>query len=145
MSATTFTKNAEIPNPSGGAWSSASDYLNFEIMFLNKGVFKGRRLLSKASVEKMMEPQTNQTMIKYTPAAAQGYDYGYGIWIQQKDKNGKPVTVSSPGLFGTWPYVDFCRNYACIIFTKNLLGEKKRDIYEAIKKVVDQYFSATCN
>jgi len=144
LSATTFTKNGEIANPSGGAWSTAADYINFEIMFLNKGVFRGKRILSKASVEKMLEAETNQSMIKYAPGAASGYDYGFGIWIQEKDANGKTSAVSSPGLFGTWPVVDYCRNYAFIIFTKNLLTEKKPEIYIAIKKVVDQYFPATC-
>jgi len=144
MSATTFTKNGEIANPSGGAWSTASDYLNFEIMFLNKGIFRGKRILSKASVEKMLESETNQSMIKYAPGAAKGYDYGFGIWIQEKDANGKTTAVSSPGLFGTWPVVDYCRSYAYIIFTKNLLSEKKADMYTAIKKVVDMYFPATC-
>ena len=133
MIATTFTKNAEIPNPSGGAWSTASDYMNFQIMFLNKGVFKSKRILGKASVEKMLEAQTNQSMMKYSPGAAQGFEYGFGLWIQEKDKDGKTIVASSPGLFGTWPYVDYCRNYACIIFTKNLLGEKKRDIDSSIR------------
>lgn len=144
LSATTFTKNGEIANPSGGAWSTAADYMNFEIMFLNKGVFRGKRIISKASVEKMLEAETNQSMIKYAPAAASGYDYGFGIWIQEKDANGKTSAVTSPGLFGTWPVVDYCRNYTLIIFTKNLLTEKKSEIYIAIKKVVDQYFPATC-
>ena len=144
MQATTFTKNGEIAHPSGGAWSTAADYLNFQIMFLNKGVFRGKRILNKASVEKMLEAETNQSMIKYSPAAATGFDYGFGLWIQEKDANGKTIVASSPGLFGTWPYVDYCRNYACIIFTKNLLTEKKADIYIAIKKAVDQYFPAAC-
>jgi CubicO group peptidase (beta-lactamase class C family) len=144
MESTTFSKNAEVPHPSGGAWSTAADYMNFEIMFLNKGIFRGKRIITKASAEKMMEAQTNQSMIKYTPAPATGFDYGFGLWIQEKDANGKTTAVSSPGLFGTWPVVDYCRGYACIIFTKNLLTEKKADMYLAIKKVVDQYFPATC-
>jgi hypothetical protein len=69
--------------------------MNFEIMFLNKGVFKGKRILSKASVEKMLTAETNQSMIKYTPAAAKGYDYGLGLWIQEKDANGKTTAVST--------------------------------------------------
>ncbi len=145
MGATTFAKNLEVPNPSGGAFSTASDYLNFQIMFLNKGIFRGKRVLSKASVEKMMEAASAGTTIKYSPGAAEGFDYGYGLWIQEKDKDGKTIAVSSPGLFGTWPFVDYCRNYTCIIFTKNLLTEKKKDIYLAIKKVVDLSFPATCN
>jgi CubicO group peptidase (beta-lactamase class C family) len=118
--------------------------MNFEIMFLNKGVFRGKRILSKASAEKMMEAETNQSMIKYTPGPANGFDYGFGLWIQEKDANGKTVVVNCPGLFGTCPYIDYCRNYACIIFTRNLLTEKKADMFIAIKKVVDQYMPAAC-
>ena len=118
MSATTFTKNGEIAHPSGGAWSTAADYMNFEIMFLNKGIFRGKRILSKASVEKMLEAETNQSMIKYSPAAAKGFDYGFGIWIQEKDANGKTTAASSPGLFGTWPVVDYCRNMPALFLRK---------------------------
>ncbi|HYF30672.1 MAG TPA: serine hydrolase domain-containing protein [Chitinophagaceae bacterium] len=144
MQATTFEKNAAVANPSGGAWSTAGDYMNFLIMMLNKGVFKGKRIVSKASVEKMMEPQTTQEMIKYTPAAAEGYNYGLGVWLQELAPDGKTAVISSPGLFGTWPYVDYCRGYACIIFTRNLLTERKRDMYDAIKKVIDMYFASLC-
>ena len=144
MQATTFEKNAAVCNPSGGAWSTASDYMSFMIMMLNKGVAKGKRILTKASVEKMMEPQTTPEMIKGAPDAAQGYNYGLGVWIQETAPDGKTAVISSPGLFGTWPYVDYCRGYASIIFTKNLLTERKRDMYDAIKKVVDQYFASLC-
>lgn len=144
MQATTFEKNAAVANPSGGAWSTAGDYMNFLIMMLNKGVFKGKRLISKASVEEMMKPQTTQEMIKSTPDAAAGYNYGLGVWIQEVAPDGRTAVISSPGLFGTWPYVDYCRGYATIIFTRNLLTERKRDMYDAIKKVTDMYFASLC-
>lgn len=144
MQATTFEKNAAVANPSEGAWSTAGDYMNFLIMMLNKGVYKGKRVLSKASVELMMQPQTSAEMIKSTPDATAGYNYGLGVWVQETAPDGKTAVISSPGLFGTWPYVDYCRGYACIIFTKNLLTERKRDMYEAMKKVIDLHFASVC-
>lgn len=144
MQATTFEKNAAVANPSGGAWSTAGDYMNFLIMMLNKGIYKGKRILTKASVEKMMQPQITASQIKYTPPAAEGFNYGLGVWIQETAPDGKTAVISSPGLLGTWPYVDYCRGYACIIFTKNLLTERKPDMYIAIKKVIDMYFASTC-
>lgn len=144
MQATTFEKNAAVANPSEGAWSTAGDYMNFLIMMLNKGVYKGKRVLSKASVELMMQPQTSGEMIKSTPDATANYNYGLGVWVQETAPDGKTAVISSPGLFGTWPYVDYCRGYACIIFTKNLLTERKRDMYEAIKKVIDLHFASVC-
>jgi CubicO group peptidase (beta-lactamase class C family) len=144
MQATTFEKNAAVANPSDGAWTTAGDYMNFMIMMLNKGVFKGKRILSKASIEAMMQPQVSTGIIKNTPDATADYSYGLGVWVQETAPDGRTAVISSPGLFGTWPYVDYCRGYACIIFTKNMLTERKRDMYEAIKKVVDLHFASTC-
>jgi CubicO group peptidase (beta-lactamase class C family) len=144
MQATTFSKNASVPNPAVGAWSTPSDYMNFLIMMMNKGVAKGKRILSKSAVEKMIESQTTQDMIKYTPEAATGFNHGLGVWIQETAPDGKTAVVSSPGLYGTWPYVDYCRGYAAIIFTRNLLTERKPDMYIAIKKVIDAHFASIC-
>ena len=144
MQATTFEKNAAVANPSDGVWTTAGDYMNFMIMMLNKGVFKGKRILSKASVEAMMQPQITPDMVKSTPDATVGYNYGLGVWIQEAAPDGKTAVISSPGFFGTWPFVDYCRGYACIIFTKNLFTERKRDMYEAMKKVMDLHFASTC-
>lgn len=131
-------------DPSGGAYSSAADYMNFLIMMLNKGVFEGKRILSEKSVEEMEKMQTGQAVIKYTPKLGEGFDYGYGAWILEKDANGKATVVSSPSLFGTFPYVDYCRGYACIILTKTLLPEQKKELYLALKETIDQQIPATC-
>lgn len=139
MKSTTFSNdNGSAPNPSGGALSSAIDYMNFLIMILNKGEFEGKRILSEAAVAEMQKNHFPGLPVKFTPAIAQGYEYGFGEWIQEKDANGNATVVSSPGLFGTWPYVDKCRNYAAIIFVKTLLGEQKKDIYLQFKDLVDE-------
>ncbi len=131
-------------NPSGGAVSTANDYMNFLNMILNKGVFNGKRILSEKSIELMQTAQTTIPMIKYAPNVAKGYNYGFGEWIQETDEHGQSTIVSSPGLFGTWPLIDKCRNYASIIVTKEILSEEKRDVYMNIKKVIDQQIIANC-
>jgi CubicO group peptidase (beta-lactamase class C family) len=131
-------------NPSGGAISTAADYMNFLSMILDKGMFKGKRILSEQSIALMQTAQTNSSMIKYAPKAAQGYNYGFGEWILETDEQGVSTVVASPGLFGTWPMIDKCRNYACIFFTKGLLGEEKRDVYLDIKKTIDAQIIANC-
>jgi CubicO group peptidase (beta-lactamase class C family) len=138
MRATTFVNdNGNAPNPSGGAQSTALDYMNFLIMILNKGVFEGKRILSEEAVAEMQKNHFPGLPVKYTPKVAEGYEYGLGEWIQEKDANGNSVVVSSPGLFGTWPYIDKCRNYAAIIFVKTILGEQKKDVYLQFKQAVD--------
>jgi CubicO group peptidase (beta-lactamase class C family) len=137
MRQTTFyTENGAV-NPSGGAHSSAFDYLVFLNMLLNKGMHNGKRILSEASIREMQTAQTKDISIRYTPKVAQGYRYGLGEWIQEMDEKGNATVVSCPGLFGTWPYIDLKRNYACIIFTKSLLSEQKREIYLRIKDEID--------
>lgn len=131
-------------NPSGGAISTASDYINFLSMILNKGIFNGKRILSEKAIADMQTVRTTSAMIKYAPKAAAGYNYGFGEWIMETDENGNATVVASPGLFGTWPMIDKCRGYACIFFTKGLLGEEKRDIYLDIKKSIDEYIPSVC-
>jgi CubicO group peptidase (beta-lactamase class C family) len=138
MRGTTFTDdNGKAPNPSGGAKSTANDYLNFMIMLLNKGKFEEKQILSEAAVEEMLKIQFPGLPKKYAPAAAAGFDYGFGAWIQEKDANGKAIIASCPGLFGTWPLINRKKNYASIIFVQTLLSEQKREFAEEFNRTVE--------
>ena len=131
-------------NPSGGALSTANDYINFLSMILNKGMFEGKRILSEQSIAEMQKVQTGNAVIKYEPAVAQGYGYGLGEWILEKDDKGVSSVISSPGLFGTFPVVDYCRGYACLIFVKTLLTDQKKEVYTSLKEAIDAQISSNC-
>ena len=142
MKGTNFSNdNGGAPNPSGGAQSTANDYMNFMIMILNKGVFEGKRILNEASIAEMQKAQFPDLPVKYSPAAAAGFKYGLGEWIQESDDNGKAMVISSPGLFGTWPYIDLKHNYAAILFVKSILGEQKKEIAIGFKNIIDDTIS----
>lgn len=143
MRNTSFSSMDAI-NPSGGAISTANDYMNFLTMLLNKGMFNGKRVLSEKSIQEMNTIRTNSSIIKLTPKIAEGFNYGLGEWIQDTDTNGNATVVSCPGLFGTWPLVDFCRGYASIIFTNSLLKETKRTLYLDIKSIIDEQIVSSC-
>ncbi len=144
MRRTTFTTlDASAINPSGGASSTPDDYMKFLMMLLNKGKFAGKQILSEESVELLKTVQTTNVKIAYAPKAAQGFGYALGSWVAE-EKDGKATTLASPGLFGTWPMVDFCRGYAYLVFVKNLLGEERADAHMDLKKVVDEQFPTTC-
>ena len=132
-------------NPSGGAVSTAGDYMNFLSMILDKGTFMGKRILSEASVNQMQTIQNKSILKKYTPKIAESFQYGLGEWIEETDSKGKSIVISSPGLFGTWPYIDKCRNYACIIFIKRDLGEEQIAIHLALKKAIENQIGGNCN
>jgi hypothetical protein len=61
-----------------------------------------------------------------------------------EQKDGYATVAASPGLFGTWPMIDYCRGYAYIVFVKNLLGEERANAHEDIKKIIDRQISTTC-
>ena len=136
--------NFNAVNPSGGAQSSAADYMTFLAMILNKGVHNGKRILSEKAIEQMETPYTTTEMIKYAPKATQGFQYGFGQWIMSTDVNGKGTAFTSPGLFGTWPMIDRCRNYACIFLTEGKLGEEKRALFLQLKELIDGVIPSVC-
>jgi CubicO group peptidase (beta-lactamase class C family) len=131
-------------NPSGGALSSANDYISFLSMILNKGMFEGKRILSEKAIAEMQKKQTGAAAVKYAPPVAAGYDYGLGEWIIEAGAGGNANAVSCPGLFGTFPIVDNCRGYACVIFVKTLLNEQKKELYLSIKDAIDQQMTSNC-
>lgn len=144
MRKTTFsTLDGSAVNPSGGAQSTPDDYMHFLVMLLNKGVYQGRRILSEAAVDQLLQVQTKPEQIKYAPKATQGYNYALGAWVVE-EKNGAATAIASPGLFGTWPMIDYCRGYAYLFFVKNLLGEERADTQIEIKGVIDEKFANHC-
>ena len=51
MRRTSFTTiDASAVNPSGGATSTAEDYMKFLVMLINKGKYNGKQILSEESV-----------------------------------------------------------------------------------------------
>ncbi len=145
MRKSTFsTLDYSAVNPSGGALSTADDYMNFLVMLMNKGRFRGRQILSEDAVNYLVKTQTKTSQVKYAPKSAEGFNYASGAWVLEKDKNGQALTIASPGLFGTWPMIDFCRGYAYIVFVKNFLEEDRADVHLELKKIIDNKISSTC-
>jgi len=136
MKHTTFTKG-KVVNPSGGATSTAADYMNFLQMILQKGEFNGKQIIRPKTVELMQISRTVRAKVIYSPAEASGFEYAWGEWILEKDKAGNSNVVSSPGLFGTYPWVDLKRNYAAIIFVKNIRIKDRRKNYQEIRDAVN--------
>ncbi|MES1223446.1 MAG: serine hydrolase domain-containing protein [Bacteroidota bacterium] len=144
MRKTTFsTLDGGAVNPSGGALSTADDYMRFLVMLMNKGKYNGVQILSEESVKQMMQVQDRPEQIKYAPKAGEGYNYALGSWAVEQ-KNGVATSLASPGLFGTWPMIDFCRGYSYIFFVKNLLGEERAEIQREIKTIIDKQIPTAC-
>ncbi len=130
----------KVPLPAGGAFSTPEDYMHFLVMVLNKGVYNGKRVLSEKSIAEMQVNRlSKEVRIAYSPAEAGGVGYGYGEWVMETSAiDNLSKTVSSPGLFGSFPWVDNEKKYCAFLMTYYLKNEGKQERYQALKKLVDE-------
>ena len=112
-------------------------------MILNKGMFNGKRILSENSIAEMQVNRLNQDVkIAYSPTEAGNFGYGYGEWVMEtsaKDHLSKAIT--SPGLFGSFPWVDNEKHYCAFLMTFYLKNEGRNEKYKALKQLVDESIS----
>lgn len=144
MRGTSFTdENGLATNPSGGARSTANDYMNFLIMILKKGMFEGKKVLSEEAIAEMQKIQFAGLPVKYKPKQVEGFDYGLGEWLEKDDK-GNSAVISSPSLSGTWPLIDKCRGYAVILISAAPVSEEKKEIFMTLKSTLEEKIPAQC-
>jgi len=139
MKNTDFGKG-KVALPAGGAQSTPEDYLNFLTMILNKGSFNGKRILKESSVTQMQVNRVDEDVrIAYSPAEAGNWGYGYGEWVMETTPENRPSkAVSSPGLFGSFPWVDNEKGYCAFLMTFNLKNSGREEKYKALKALVDE-------
>jgi len=126
--------------PAGGASSTPADYGIFLTMILNKGRFNGKQILKEESIRDMEINRIGvDVKIGYSPAEAEGLGYGYGEWVVPADGSGKTGNwVTSPGLFGSFPWVDNEHQYCAFLFSFNLNTKGRHERYFALKKLADE-------
>lgn len=148
MKSTSFSPmNGGCVNPAAGAESSANDLMNFLNMILNKGMFKGKRILSEESIKTMFTINYTQNMVKYTPNAANTFEYGFGTWVMEKNINGNPAVIGATNFFGVWCVEDLCRGYGMVVLPNKELSDAKKDIFYLLKNSIDEQLTNTsfCN
>jgi CubicO group peptidase (beta-lactamase class C family) len=134
----------KVPLPAGGALSTATDYLNFLQMILNDGTYDGTVVLQKQSILLMQQNYVSGKKLIYTPAEAGNWGYGFGEWVMDNSMAGKRSgAVTSPGLFGSFPWVDNEHNYAAVLFTFNLKSKGRNEKYTSLKRLVDDEILAS--
>lgn len=144
MSKTSFsTTDGSGINPATGAKSTPLDFLKFMQMLLSNGRFNNKQILSEESVAEMKKINAHTQDIKFSPKFTKGFSFSLGSWaIGEKEE--KATALSTPGVYGVWPVVDFCRGYAMIVFPKVLLTEQKPEPYMQMKAAVDGVMRGGC-
>ncbi len=138
MLSTDFGKS-KVPLAAGGARGNAIDYLHFTTMLLQNGMYKGKMVLSAESVALMQRNYTSALAQQQAPAEAGKWGYGFGEWIMDDSKGSQRANVvSSPGMFGSFPWIDNRHQYTAVMFTLNLNNKGRHERYQELKKLVDE-------
>jgi len=139
MANTDFGKGP-VALPAGGAGSTPDDYMKFLNMILHKGMANGHRVLSQRSVAEMQVNRVSPGVrIAYSPAGMENIGYGYGEWILLDPQTKAPSgAVTSPGLFGSIPWVDNERGYSAFLMTFYLDNKGRQQRLVELKRTVDE-------
>jgi CubicO group peptidase (beta-lactamase class C family) len=126
--------------PAGGASSTPEDYLKFLTMILNNGKYNGVQILTEGSIREMeINRLSSDVKIAYSPAEAEGLGYGFGEWVvKNPDADISDNWVTSPGLFGSFPWVDINKHYCAFLMTFNLNFKDRHERYFEMKKILDE-------
>jgi len=90
-------------------------------------------------------------VIAYSPDEVGKWGYGFGEWLMdqplaitpQKDampSSPRSQNISSPGLFGSFPWINNQKKYAAILFVTNLNRKDRYASYNELKNLVDSAF-----
>jgi len=143
---TSFHGGAPTPNPhlAGGLHSNALDYGRFLQMLLNRGEFNGKKVLSRSAVEETVKDQTRGVPLRFNPFEYfadlhPGWSkvrYGICNWLEVVgDKPQDVLEVSSPGVFGFCPWIDFRRRCTGILAASSSMT-KVFPVYFKLKSVL---------
>jgi CubicO group peptidase (beta-lactamase class C family) len=89
-----ITDRGRTAFPSGGLFSTARDVAQFYYMMLNKGSWRGKRILSPEAVAELTRTQTGDIKTGFVD----GMSFGYGFAVVKEPKG--ITRMMSPGTFG---------------------------------------------
>jgi len=108
------------PRIAGGARSSAADLARLAQMLAQNGRFGATTVLQPATVAEMFADQTGRANYATNPAPS-SFGHGLGTWRNRVDWTDRAREVSSPGAFGTWPWVDYDAGIGAVLFVRTQL------------------------
>ena len=136
MTNTDFGKG-KLAIPAGSGRSTTDDYIKFLTMILHDGVFEGKQVISKNSIIRMQQNYAKGATVGFSPAEAGNWGYGFGEWVME-EATIRSKGVTSPGLFGAFPWIDNEKKYAGFLMCFNLKQNGRNEKYKELKALVDE-------
>lgn len=125
----------------GGLVSSALDMLNFEQMLLDRGTFKGRRLLRPETVDLMATNHVGRLFAEWFPPLTGGHGFGLGVRIVEDPAKGGGRSVGAfgwGGAYGTESWADPALGVAAVLLVQieGVAPNVKDDFAKAIRQAI---------
>lgn len=94
-----------------GLYSTAGDYLKFSQMLANGGVYNGKRIIGRKTIDLMRENHLNEVQLKdFRNSYLAGYGYGLGVRTlmstAEGHSNGSVGEFGWTGMLGTYVSID---------------------------------------
>lgn len=125
----------------GGLFSTARDFMNFEIMLLNQGAFNGRRVLSPEAVREMTTNQVGSLFADWLPPMTSGHGFGLAVRIVEDPEfaNGRSKGgFGWGGAYGTESWAEPERDLAAVFLLQMLPPphDVVRDFERAVQNAI---------
>jgi CubicO group peptidase (beta-lactamase class C family) len=134
------------------AFSSPIDYIQFLQMILQEGRYKDKRIISKALINEMQKNRIGKDcIIADSPDEERIWGYGFGEWLMEQPlattprKDAMPESprslfISCPGITGSFPWINYQKKYAAILFFTSPDNKENFRSYQELKEIVDSVF-----
>lgn len=125
----------------GGLISTAHDFLNFELMLLQQGMFDGHRLLKPATVELMTRNHVGTLFAEWIPFITAGMGFGLGVSVVEDEAKGNGRGAGSfgwGGAYGTESWADPKLDVAAVMLIQMAPAPAgpKNDFSQAIRQSI---------
>jgi len=123
-----YANGSTNPDPAYGLVMTGQEYMQFMLLQLRGGLSGTTRLLTESILAEQRTDQfLDTTSILFSPYTLMGktYHYGLGVWIDSTNTDPGMIAdqVSSAGVYGWIPWINYASNYAAVIMTKQVLGD----------------------
>ena len=143
--------SANNPRLAGGMHWTATEYQDFL-----RALAKGTVLSAAARAELFANQRGSATLIS-SPALngliAEDWSYGLGNWLECPGANapntyacGEGHRNSSPGAYGSYPFIDFDSRYFGIIAQQGALGsgDEGVQVFRTVRAIADRWATGRC-
>jgi CubicO group peptidase (beta-lactamase class C family) len=124
----------------GGLYSTAHDFMQWELMLLNAGALNGKRVLKPETVALMTRNHVGTMFAEWIPFVTAGNGFGLGVRVVEDASKGKGRSVGAfgwGGAYGTETWADPQLDLAAALFIQQPVPTVLPDFQQAVRAAIE--------